>query len=259
MRGPVRRKQNLLDMSPLRIITPHLHAHYLAIADDRRQNIVEIVGHATGQGADGFHLLRMQILQFHFAIFSDIPLLHDDLRDHPTLILERNSPDIPDPAIGHGGDVVDRYTGVETVGYGTLVAGTGATIPDFVAVAAFQLFRCHSCFIRNGLVGPVHNQVPVKKHDAVGNRIEQAAELLRQQTILLLALAQCDFGTMPPFQMTPFPHGARDSPGHVGKRLGRLDEIVQGSGLHRLHRDLLVTVTCHDKSREIPFFRRMDQ
>ena len=44
----------------------------LAVAENHGQQVVEVVRHAAGQPADGFHLLRLLILRLERAAFGDV-------------------------------------------------------------------------------------------------------------------------------------------------------------------------------------------
>ena len=50
----------------------HVADDDLGVADDGRQDVVEVVGHAAGQGAEGLHLLGLQQLPFELlaALFG---------------------------------------------------------------------------------------------------------------------------------------------------------------------------------------------
>ena len=58
-----------------RIVGRQLARRHLDVAEDRRQQIVEIVRDAAGEPADAFHLLRLQELRFEALPFGDV--LHD--------------------------------------------------------------------------------------------------------------------------------------------------------------------------------------
>ena len=45
----------------------------LRIAQDGRENIVKVVRNTTGQGANGFHLLRLTQLHFEPFALGDVP------------------------------------------------------------------------------------------------------------------------------------------------------------------------------------------
>ncbi|PKN96368.1 MAG: hypothetical protein CVU43_21055, partial [Chloroflexi bacterium HGW-Chloroflexi-5] len=45
---------------------------HVGVADNRSQNIVEIMGNASGQCSDGFHLLGLDQLGFHAFAFGDV-------------------------------------------------------------------------------------------------------------------------------------------------------------------------------------------
>jgi len=74
LRGPFARLADLLDVGALGVVGDH-PCEKLAIAVDRRQEVVEIVGDATGQAADRFHLLRLAELLVEPVLVG--PLLGD--------------------------------------------------------------------------------------------------------------------------------------------------------------------------------------
>ena len=46
--------------------------HQIRVAENRRQDVVEVVGHAAGQGAEGVHLLRLPQLLFELLALGDV-------------------------------------------------------------------------------------------------------------------------------------------------------------------------------------------
>jgi len=70
--GPVGAFQHVFDVQALGIIRGHAHEGQLAVTDDGHEDVVEVVGHPPGQGADGFHLHRMAHLFFQAAVFGEV-------------------------------------------------------------------------------------------------------------------------------------------------------------------------------------------
>ena len=56
------RGADLPDVDRRRVVGPEVLQHQLAVAEDGRQQVVEIVGDAAGEAPDRFHLLRLQQL-----------------------------------------------------------------------------------------------------------------------------------------------------------------------------------------------------
>ena len=59
------------------------------MADDRDQQIVEVVGDATGEHADGLHLLDLPQLVFESSFACDVPLDGHMVTDVARVILDR--------------------------------------------------------------------------------------------------------------------------------------------------------------------------
>ena len=55
--------------------------HQLGVGTDDHQKIVEIVGHSSGQSADGVHFLRLLKLIFQPAPVRNVPVIGDKMRD----------------------------------------------------------------------------------------------------------------------------------------------------------------------------------
>ena len=73
-RGPIAVVLDLLDIVIVAVARSMAEQHQVAMADDRRQDIVEVMGHTAGQLSDGLHLCRLGdlALQFRFlAIVAD--------------------------------------------------------------------------------------------------------------------------------------------------------------------------------------------
>ena len=66
-RRAVGRLDDLVGIEPAWIVVLERVHHELAIAADRREEVVEVVGHASGQSADRFHLLGLPELIFALA------------------------------------------------------------------------------------------------------------------------------------------------------------------------------------------------
>ena len=70
--------QDLLQVVPVGVIRIHVQLQQFRVHDDGRQEVVEIVGHASSQGADAFHLAGLVQLLFQLAGFflGAQPLFH---------------------------------------------------------------------------------------------------------------------------------------------------------------------------------------
>ena len=77
--GPFGRAEDLLHVGAKGIVRRQLHQEQVAVADDRRQDIVEVVGDAAGELAHGLHFLRLAQLCFEL-------LERRDVRDQPVVI-----------------------------------------------------------------------------------------------------------------------------------------------------------------------------
>ena len=64
--------------------------HQGNIAQDHRQQVVEVVGHSAGQLTNGFHLLRLPELRFQGPLFRDVPEYTQDTRDLSLIVLDRS-------------------------------------------------------------------------------------------------------------------------------------------------------------------------
>ena len=62
----------MVHIAPKRVIGRHFFLEYAPVADDRGENIVEVVGHATGQLADRLHLLRLQQLLVELLVLGNV-------------------------------------------------------------------------------------------------------------------------------------------------------------------------------------------
>ena len=85
---PLAGGEDALDVFFERIISFQLHLQQRSVADDGRQDIVEIMGHASGQDADGFHFLRLAQLFFQFLALGNVAH-HGQQKDRPATRLIR--------------------------------------------------------------------------------------------------------------------------------------------------------------------------
>ena len=65
--GTLPGREDCLQMLPCRG-SPHLILSELGEADDRREDVVEVMGDAACQRANGFHLLRLRSLGFEMSV-----------------------------------------------------------------------------------------------------------------------------------------------------------------------------------------------
>ena len=59
----------------------HVVEHQVAVAENRRQQVVEVVRDAAGELADRLHLLRLAQLLFELAALGDVARVDDDGAD----------------------------------------------------------------------------------------------------------------------------------------------------------------------------------
>src|SRR5262249_55768151 len=70
--GPLPGGEDVLQRLPQRAGWRHLPLGKLGEADDNLQDVIEVVGDATSQCADGFHLLRLAQLGFEVSPRGDV-------------------------------------------------------------------------------------------------------------------------------------------------------------------------------------------
>ena len=91
--GSFRGLEHVFGVGALFVVALHLFEQQVPVPEDRGQDIVEVMGNAPGQQADGFHLLRLQELLLELLLLGHIP-------DHAP-----EAPDLPLPvAQGRAGD-----------------------------------------------------------------------------------------------------------------------------------------------------------
>ena len=66
------RRPDLLQVLPERILLRHVVQHQVAVAEDRREEIVEVVSDAAGERADRLHLLHLAEVLFQPALVGDV-------------------------------------------------------------------------------------------------------------------------------------------------------------------------------------------
>ena len=64
---------DMLKVALQRMIRPQPRANQARISGNDREQIVEIIGHASSQSANGFHFLRVQKLRFQLFARGNIP------------------------------------------------------------------------------------------------------------------------------------------------------------------------------------------
>ena len=72
---------NLHQILPQRIFLRHVVEHQAAVAEDRGQQVVEVVRDAAGELADRLHLLRLPQLLLELAPLGDVARVDDDGAD----------------------------------------------------------------------------------------------------------------------------------------------------------------------------------
>ena len=69
--GPIARFQQFLKVPLDQTSRGHFQTDELGTTDDRRQDVIEIMGDASGQGSQGFHLLRLGEVLLHPPLLLD--------------------------------------------------------------------------------------------------------------------------------------------------------------------------------------------
>ena len=72
IRGPLRSKHDAVHIFPGGCVTGCLELEKVSVADDCGENVVEIVGDASGKLADCVHLLQVLKLGFKFAVAGNV-------------------------------------------------------------------------------------------------------------------------------------------------------------------------------------------
>ena len=70
--GALGRAADLLEILAVGTVGREVEQHQIRVAENRRQDVVEVVGHAAGQGAEGVHLLRLPQLLFELLALGDV-------------------------------------------------------------------------------------------------------------------------------------------------------------------------------------------
>ena len=96
LRRAAARLPDLLDVLPAGVVGRQVVEHHLAVAEDRAQQIVEVVGDAAGQPAHRFHLLRLAelLLRLPERFLGADPPAHVHIHGHeayraPGRVVER--------------------------------------------------------------------------------------------------------------------------------------------------------------------------
>ena len=89
LRGPQGRFFREPEELTVGIVSAQRRLHQGNIAQDHRQQVVEVVGHSAGQLTNGFHLLRLPELRFQGPLFRDVPEYTQDARDLSLIVLDR--------------------------------------------------------------------------------------------------------------------------------------------------------------------------
>ncbi len=69
---PLRRPQDLVDIVPVGAVLANPHLQEIGVADDRRQDVVEIMGYTSGEDAHRLDFLSLAQLRLEFFPFGDI-------------------------------------------------------------------------------------------------------------------------------------------------------------------------------------------
>ena len=78
---PPARSEDFLQALQRRVARPHVLARKLRIAHDRRQDVVEVMRHATGQRPQRLHLLRLAQLRLEMGARGLDPFDFGNVRD----------------------------------------------------------------------------------------------------------------------------------------------------------------------------------
>jgi len=68
----LRRFDDPAGVAHMRIFLPETRLQQFSVTADHAQQIVEVVGHASGEAAQGFHFLRLKKLRFEFALLGPV-------------------------------------------------------------------------------------------------------------------------------------------------------------------------------------------
>ena len=80
-RGAIARRLNFQQIQAQRILLRDLVEHQVAVAEDRREQVVEVVRDPAGELTDRFHLLRLAQLLLELAPLGDVARVDDDGAD----------------------------------------------------------------------------------------------------------------------------------------------------------------------------------
>jgi hypothetical protein len=80
---------DLLDAAPPGIVRRQVVEHHLAVTHDDAEQIVEIVGHPSGQASDRLHLLRLMQLPFKRFALGDVVQPDDGADPAPRAVGDR--------------------------------------------------------------------------------------------------------------------------------------------------------------------------
>ena len=75
------RQPDFLEIGSERVVERDVVEHQVAVAEDRGEQVVEVVGHAAGELANGVHLLRLAQLIFQLATLREVADVDDDRAD----------------------------------------------------------------------------------------------------------------------------------------------------------------------------------
>src|SRR5208337_4275687 len=78
--------EHLIQVAAYRVCLCKRESGYFRVAYYGRQNVVEVMGDPTGQGADGLHLLRLAKVSFKLHLAGDIPVDAYIVDDSPGLV-----------------------------------------------------------------------------------------------------------------------------------------------------------------------------
>src|SRR5439155_9903340 len=88
-RRPLRQVENVLQKLAESIRQAVLAQSQRRVAIDAGEEVVELVGHAAGQGADALHLLRLQELTLQMFAVADVALNADEMRQLALTVHDR--------------------------------------------------------------------------------------------------------------------------------------------------------------------------
>ena len=239
---------NLQQIQTQRILVRHLVEHQVGVAENRRQQVVEVVGDAAGQLSDCFHLLRLAQLLLELAAVGDVAHVDDNAGDGGIgqAIDAHRFHDAP-AAVG----VMEPL--VFDDGLARILEGLGHPRADEITIVRVKKVedRPAGHLLRHPAQMPHRRRAEIRdppcgvdQHQCVGAVLDERAEALfarPQRSFRLPALPL--FG----MERQRVPDGPVE---RFGGEIG-FAEIVGGARLHGLHRHILGASAREDDHRRV--------